>query len=166
MSNQPFVLERTLKAPCALVWAAFSQAEHLGKWMSPKGMTPGRNTMDFRNGGIYHYEIVAPNGMSHYGRWLFRNVIDHELIACHVSFSDEGAGIVRHPMAPDWPLEMLSQTHFTDAEEGTLIRLELAAVGSDPAQLKTFDDGKASMTQGWGGTFGVLEEYLAQVQNV
>ena len=30
MSNPPFVLERTLKAPRALVWAAFSTAEYDG----------------------------------------------------------------------------------------------------------------------------------------
>ena len=42
MNYEPFVLERTFKAPLPLVWAALSQAEHLSQWMSPKGMTPGR----------------------------------------------------------------------------------------------------------------------------
>lgn len=165
MSYEPFVLERTFNAPLALVWAAFSTAEHLGRWMSPKGLAPGRNFMDFRPGGIFHYEIVPPGQTGFWGRWIFRDIVDQELMVTHASFSDEGAGITRHPMAPDWPLEMLSKTRFSAVEGGTLIRLEISAVGSDPVQLKTFDEGKASMTQGWGGTMDILDAYLAEVQN-
>ena len=165
MNYEPFVLERTFQAPLALVWATFSQAEHLSKWMSPQGMTPGRNVMDFRPGDMFHYEIVAPDHSSHWGRWIFRDIANEESIIVHVSFSDEGAGIIRHPMAPDWPLEMLSQTRFTEVDGGTQIRLEISAVGSDPAQLKTFDAGRESMTQGWGGTFNQLDAHLAKVQN-
>ena len=166
MNYEPFVIERTFKAPRALVWAAMSQADRLNQWMSPAGMKAGRNLMEFREGGIYHYEIVPPEGPSHWGRWIFRQIVDQEMIVCHVSFSDEGCGIIRHPMAPDWPLEMLSKTRFSDAEAGTQLRLELAALGSDPAQLNTFEAGRPSMTAGWGGTFEKLEAYLAQVQNV
>ena len=165
MNFEPFVLDRTFKAPRALVWATFTQANHLAHWLSPAGMTPGRNFMDFRPGGVYHYEIVPPNHTSHWGRWIFRDVLDQEMIVCHVSFSDEGCGITRHPMAPDWPLELLSKTHFSDEDGGTRIRLELSAVGSDPVQLKTFEAGRPSMTQGWGGTFNNLDSYLEKVQN-
>lgn len=164
MNYEPFVIERTFKAPRSLVWAAMSQAEHLAVWMSPKGMSPGRNSVEFREGGIYHYEIVPPEGPSFWGRWIFRQIVDQELIVNHVSFSDEGCGIIHHPMAPDWPLETLSKTQFSDTEGGTLVRLEWSALGSDPVKLKTFDDGRPSMTQGWGGTMDQLEAHLAQVQ--
>jgi uncharacterized protein YndB with AHSA1/START domain len=166
MNNQPFVLERTFNAPRDLIWAAFSQAEHLGHWMSPKGMTPGRCTIEFREGGIYHYEIVPPQGESFWGRWIFREIVDQELIANHVSFSDEGCGITRHPMAPEWPLETYSRVSFSDIEGGTLIRLEWSALGSDVVALQKFEEGKPSMTQGWGGTMDCLDAHLAKVQNV
>ena len=166
MNYEPFVLERTFNAPRALVWAAFSQADHLSQWMSPAGMTPGRCTIDFREGGIYHYEIVTPDGLSFWGRWIFRDIVDQESMVVHVSFSDEGCGITRHPMAPDWPLETFSKTRFSDVEGGTLIRLEWSALGSDPVALKNFEDGKPSMTQGWSGTMDQLDACLAKVQNV
>jgi len=165
MNYEPFVLKRTFKAPRSLVWAAFSQAEHLSQWMSPQGMTPGRSEMDFRPGGIYHYELVPPGQTGFWGRWIFRDIQDHELIVTHASFSDEGGGITRHPMAQDWPLEMLAKTRFSDVKGGTEIQMEISAVGSDPAQLKAFDEGKSSMTQGWGGTLNQLESHLAEVQN-
>ncbi len=163
MNYEPFVLERTFKAPRALVWAAFTQADHLGQWMSPKGMKAGKNLMDFREGGVYHYELVPPEGPAFWGRWIFREIVDQEMIVNHVSFSDEGCGITRHPMAPEWPLETLSKTHFSDAEGGTFIHLEWSAIGSDPVALKTFDDGRPSMTQGWGGTMDHLDAYLANI---
>lgn len=166
MNYEPFVLERTFKAPRALVWAAFTQAEHLGQWMFPKGMSPGKNFLDFREGGIYHYQLMLPDGNPFWGRWIFREIIDQELIVNHVSFSDEGCGITRHPMAPEWPLETLSKTQFVDAGGNTQIRLEWSALGSDPVALKTFDDGRPGMTQGWGGTMDNLDEFLAKVQNV
>jgi len=166
MNYEPFVLERTFKAPLALVWAALSQAEHLGQWMSPKGMTPGRCICDFREGGIYHYEILPPEGPGFWGRWIFREIVDQELIVNHVSFSDEGCGITRHPMAHDWPIETLSRTQFSEVAGGTLVRLEWSALGSDPVALKIFDDARPSMTQGWGGTMDKLDEYLEEIQNV
>lgn len=166
MNYEPFVLERTFKAPLSLVWATFSQAEHLGHWMSPKGLSPGRNFMDFRPGGIFHYEIVPPGETGFWGRWIFRDIVDQELIITHASFSDEGGGITRHPMAPEWPLEMLCKTRFFEFEGGTKIEMKTSAVGSDPVQLKTFDEGKSSMTQGWGGTFEILDGYLSDMQSV
>jgi uncharacterized protein YndB with AHSA1/START domain len=164
MNYEPFVLKRTFKAPRTLVWVAFSQAEHLGHWMSPKGLSPGRNFMDFRPGGIFHYEIVPPGQTGFWGRWIFRDIVDQELIITHASFSDEGGGITRHPMAPEWPLEMLSKTRFFEVEGGTKIEMQTSAVGSDPIQLKSFDEGKSSMTQAWGGTFEILDAHLHQLQ--
>lgn len=165
MNQDPFVLERTFKAPRALVWAAMSQAKHLAGWFSPAGMTAGKNEMDFREGGVYHYELIPTDGPAFWGRWIFRQIIDQELIVNHVSFSDADCGITRHPMAPDWPLETMSRTQFSDVEGGTLICLEWSPIGSDAVANQAFADGKPSMTQGWGGTMDKLDVYLAEVQN-
>jgi uncharacterized protein YndB with AHSA1/START domain len=164
MTIQPFVLDRTFHAPRALVWTAFTQADHLAKWFSPKGMTPGKNRMDFREGGVYHYEIITPDGTSHWGRWIYREIVDQERMVYHVSFSDEGCGITRHPMAPNWPLETLSLSEFSDVEGCTRIHLEMSVLGSDPVALKAFDEARSSMTQGWSGTMDLLDDYLANVQ--
>jgi len=166
MKYEPFVLERTFKAPLALVWAAFTQADHLAQWFAPQGITPGRNTMDFRAGGFYHYELLKADGTAFWGRWIFREIVDQQMFVNHVSFSDEGCGIVQHPMAAEWPLETLSKTYFSEVNGSTMVRIEWSAIGSNPVALKTFDDGRPSMTQGWGGTIDKLDAYLEQVQNV
>lgn len=164
MNNEPFVLERTFKAPLALLWATFTQAEHLKNWMSSPGATAGRNSMDFREGGFYHYELIAPDGQAFWGRWLFTEIVDHKRMVSLVSFSDEGRGITRHFMAPEWPLETLSNIEFMPVENGTKIRLQWSPTGSDPVALNTFEAGKPGMTQGWGGTMDQLDTYLEKVQ--
>lgn len=164
MKYEPFVLERTFKAPLSLVWAALTQADHLAKWFAPQGITPGRNTMDFREGGFYHYELLSPDGVAHWGRWIFREIEDQKRFVNHVSFSDEGCGIVQHPMAPDWPLETLSKTSLSEVDGGTRVKIEWSAIGSNPVALKTFDDGRESMTQGWGGTMDKFDAYLQSIQ--
>lgn len=165
MNYEPFVLERTFMSPRNIVWAAFTQAEHLGRWFSPAGMKPGRNQMDFREGGIYHYELIPPLGDAFWGRWIFREIVNQELMVKHVSFSDEGGGITRHPMAPDWPLETLSKIRFASLNGGTQIRLESSAIGSDRIQLQTFEDARSSLLQGWTGTLDHLDIFLARVQH-
>jgi uncharacterized protein YndB with AHSA1/START domain len=46
---------------------------------------------------------------------------------------------------------------------GTVITLQTTALGANAEEQRTFDDGHASMTGGWGGTFEQLEAYLAKL---
>jgi uncharacterized protein YndB with AHSA1/START domain len=80
------------------------------------------------------------------------------------SFADAQGKTIRAPMADGWPLEMASVVTFephAGQGMGTVITVQTSALGATPAEQKTFDDGHASMTGGWGGTFDQLEAYLA-----
>jgi Activator of Hsp90 ATPase homolog 1-like protein len=55
--SPPFVLERRFSAPRELVYAALTEAEHLGQWMSPPGMEMTQCPVDARVGGIFHYAL-------------------------------------------------------------------------------------------------------------
>ena len=48
-------LERTFAAPRDKVWAAFTDCEHLKHWWGPNGWDLTHCTMDFREGGRWHY---------------------------------------------------------------------------------------------------------------
>ena len=159
---EPFVLEQVVPAPLTQVWRAFSSAEGLKKWMFPVGVAAGTSTMDFREGGMYHYELLPLGGVAFWGRWLFINIEEPYRIVTHVSFSDAGCGITRHPMAPDWPLECRCTYQFSESAEGTMIRLEYAPVGLDPTAFAAFEGGRASLNQGWGGTLNNLRRLLAE----
>jgi uncharacterized protein YndB with AHSA1/START domain len=162
-STEPFVITRTLGASRKLVWAAFTEAERLKHWFGPKGFTPDVSKIDLRAGGTYHYRLAGPGGATMWGKWVFREIVPQQRIVMLSGFSDESGGTTRHPMAPTWPLQMISTFTFEDAGAGkTKVTIEWAPYDASPEEIMTFEVGRPSMTQGWTGTFEQLEAYLAK----
>lgn len=157
-----FFLDRTLDAPLVKVWDAWTKAEQLQKWFGPKGCPISSHALDFRVGGIYHYCMDLPNGDKMWGKWVFKEIVPQQTLLFISSFSDETGGITRHPMAPGWPLEMISKITFTEENGKTTISMQGGAYNATEAERQAYADGRESMRKGWGGTFEQLEAYLAQ----
>ena len=163
-SKLPFVLTRTFDAPRALVWDAFTKAEHLKHWMGPPGSKLSHVEVDLKPGGVFHYGMAMPNGQTMWGKWTFKEIVPPEKLVVVVSFSDANKGVSRHPMAPNWPLETMSTTTFTEANGKTTIRLEWRAINASEEERDVFDSSHASMTGGWNGTMDALAAYLATLR--
>jgi uncharacterized protein YndB with AHSA1/START domain len=161
-----FVIARVFDAPRALVWAAFTDPERMKEWWGPKGFKVIASKMDLRPGGTYHYGMQAPDGSAMWGKFVFREVTPPERMVLINSFSDEAGGITRHPMAPTWPLELLSTFTFDEAPGGkTKVTIRWAAYNASDEERKTFDTSHDSMRMGWGGTMEQLAAYLAKAQS-
>jgi uncharacterized protein YndB with AHSA1/START domain len=173
-TSEPFVITRRLAAPRSLVFAAFTQGEHLRHWMGPKGFTMSHCAVDLRPGGTFHYCLVAieaPGAQraadaqdlpSMWGLWTFREIVPPERLVVVTQFSDAAGGLARSPFPGPWPLRTLSTTTFDDdGAGGTLVTLRWAALDATEEEERAFDAAHASMTQGWSGTFEQLEDYLA-----
>jgi uncharacterized protein YndB with AHSA1/START domain len=158
---QPFVITRVVDAPRDLVWRVFTEAEHLRRWFGPKGFTMPTCTLDLRPGGIFHYQLRAPDGTELWGKWLFKEIVPPERLVVIVSFSDAQLGTTRHPWAADWPLETLGTTVLTEQGDKTLVTVTWTPYRPTPAEAAAFEAGRDSMRQGWTGTFEQLEAYLA-----
>jgi uncharacterized protein YndB with AHSA1/START domain len=162
---EPFVLVRVFDAPRELVFKAFTEVERLQQWWGPKGFKVIASSMDFRSGGLYHYGLQAPDGTAMWGRFVYREIAAPERIDYVNSFSDEKGGLARHVFHEEWPLEILSTLVFEDVGSGrTKVTLSWVPINANAVERKTFDAGRQSMTQGWGGTFDKLDHYLAEVQ--
>ena len=158
-----FVISRVLNAPRDLVWKCFTDPEHMKVWWGPKGFTGVSSKMDFRPGGRYHYGLKSPDGMTMWGRMIYREIVPPEKIVFINSFSDEQGGISRHPMAPTWPIEMLSIFTFEEQPGGkTKFTVRWSPHNATAEEQKTFDEGHGSMNQGWSGTLDRLDAYLAK----
>jgi uncharacterized protein YndB with AHSA1/START domain len=159
---EPFVISRAFKASRERLWQAFSELEQMKQWFGPKGFTTRTAKLDFREGGSYHYCLVAPDGTEMWGKFTYREIVPPSRIVFVSGFSDERGGLTRHPMAPSWPQQMLTTVTFT--EEGDKTRFTVEWVPLDPTadELRTFEEGRGSMQQGWTGTFERLEAYLAK----
>jgi uncharacterized protein YndB with AHSA1/START domain len=160
-AHPPFVITRTVDAPRELVWKMFTEREHLMRWFGPKDFTMPACTLDLRPGGIFHYSMRSADGFEMWAKWTFREIVKPEKLVFVVSFSDAAGGMTRYAMNPNWPLETLSTTTFTEHEGKTTITIQWAAYNASAEEQQTFDDGHESMNMGWSGTFDRLEAYLA-----
>ncbi len=59
------VLERVVDVPPHLVWAAWTQPEHLMKWFCPAPWTVSECQIDLRPGGIFRTVMRSPEGEEH-----------------------------------------------------------------------------------------------------
>ncbi len=158
-----FVIHRTFDAPRELVWKAWTTEKQLLQWFSPKGMPMTQCKLDFRPGGTLHYAMQLPNdGGLMWGKWEFIEISKPEKLVFMTMFSDENAGLGRHPLAPDWPQKMHSTVTFTEKNGKTTVTVEWFAHHPTDIERKTFIEGASSMNQGWTGTFDQLEKFLAQ----
>jgi uncharacterized protein YndB with AHSA1/START domain len=55
-------LERTIAAPRALVWSAWTDPAALARWWGPKGFVAPRCEFDARAGGLIHIDMLGPDG--------------------------------------------------------------------------------------------------------
>jgi uncharacterized protein YndB with AHSA1/START domain len=160
-----FVISRTFDAPRDLVWKAFTDPQHMKQWWGPKGFTVFASKMDLRVGGVYHYGMTSPDGQAVWGKFVYREIVPQDRLVFITSFSDENGGITRHPMSPSWPRESLSTFTFENAGTGkTKFTVRWSPYTATEEERRTFEAGRDSMNQGWGGTLDRLAAYLAKAQ--
>jgi len=160
-----FVISRVFDAPRDLVWKCFTEPEHIRHWWGPKGVAVTVAKIDLRPGGMCHYCMKGSDGTPMWGRMMYREIVPQDKIVFINSFSNEQGGLTRHPMAPTWPIEMMSIFTFEDQPGGkTKFTVRWSPHNATAEEQHTFDTGHASMNQGWSGSLEKLDVYLARVR--
>lgn len=162
-AQRQFVLTRVFEAPRQKVWEAFTQARHLAQWWGPRGFDIEVARVELRPGGVFHYSMKAPNGQVMWGKFVYREVKDPELLSFVNCFSDEQGNVIRNPWMPNWPLEVLTTIEFTENAGKTTITLSGGPINATDDERKAYTDNTESMTKGFGGTFDQLAEYLKKL---
>jgi uncharacterized protein YndB with AHSA1/START domain len=158
---EQFQITRVFDAPRDLVWQVFTQPEHLMHWWGPKGFTMVTCKVDLRPGGVFHYCMRAPNGQDGWGKWIYREIAAPERLVTVVSFTDAEGNLLRHPMSPTWPLEMLHTMILTERDGKTTLTAYAVPTNATEEERKTFRAAYGSREQGFTGTLDQLEAYLA-----
>jgi uncharacterized protein YndB with AHSA1/START domain len=164
-TSKDFVISRVFDAPRDLVWACFSERDRLQQWWGPKGVEIVKAEQDFRVGGMLLYGMKNAAGDIMWGRKIYCEITPPERIVFINSFSDENGGLTRHPLAPQWPLQLL--TVFTLEEQpGGKTKFTVRWTPMEPTaeEQAAFDAGHDSMTMGWSGGLDQLETYLAKAK--
>jgi uncharacterized protein YndB with AHSA1/START domain len=166
MQTKPFIISREFAAPRDLVWQVWTEREHFPRWFGPKGVATTLVQFDLRPGGMCHYYLTAPDGKKWWGKAAYREITPPTKLVWINSFSDEHAGITRHPFTKDpWPLQMLTVVTFAENAGKTTVTVTWLPIDANDDERCVFDNSHASMNGGWGGTMEQLTAYLAQVQS-
>lgn len=109
--------------------------------------------------------MVAPDGTEIFGKYTFTEIDPKDKIVYINAFSDAEANLARHPMAPSWPLELLTTVTFTPNGEKTVLNLTWEPINAPQSDLDTFGASLDGCAQGWGGTFDNLDRYLEDLES-
>jgi uncharacterized protein YndB with AHSA1/START domain len=103
----------------------------------------------------------TPDGKEMWGKFVYREITPPERLVLVSAFSDEKGGLTRHPLAPSWPIEMLSTFSFAEAGGKTTFTVTWSPLNPTLQERATFEASHDSMKQGWTGTLEQLGAYLA-----
>ena len=89
-------LSRVIDAPRELVFEAWSDPKHLTQWFGPKGFRIATKEIDVRTGGVWRFDMIAPDGTVYPNRMQFRRIEPPHLIEMdHGSDKDDDPDMFR-----------------------------------------------------------------------
>ena len=117
--NNTIHVKREFNASLSLVWKAWTTAELLDQWWGPQPWRAETKTMDFREGGFWHYAMVGSEGEKHWAKATYISIVEEKYFSGKDGFCDENG-----TMNPAFP-QNLWENQFTANEEQTLVNVVL-----------------------------------------
>jgi uncharacterized protein YndB with AHSA1/START domain len=147
------VLERVIDVPREIVWAAWTQPEHLKKWFTPAPWTTVDCEIDLRPGGIFRTKMRGPEGQEHGGAGCYLEVIPNEKL---VWTSALGPGYRPNIRASDTGTceELYFTAVITLEAQGTKTKYNVVALHGDEASSKKHEE--MGFYHGWGAALDQL----------
>jgi uncharacterized protein YndB with AHSA1/START domain len=150
MQKNTLTIHREFAAKRQLVWDCYTKAELLNQWFAPKPLTTKTKSMDFRDGGHWHYAMITPDGQEYWGRLDYQTISPIDSYTALDAFSDETG-----ELNPDLPRAHWSVA-FTDKGNHSLVSTIVAYESAEDLQ-KVIDMG---MEAGMTSTLERLDELL------
>ncbi len=117
-SNSVYVM-KIYHADVSKVWNYFTQSELLDEWWAPKPWKCETKSQEFKEGGVWLYSMVGPEGERHYAKVKYGEIIEHRSFDGTDTFCDENGNA--NPYFPEakWLFG------FTGVEEGTKVTVNI-----------------------------------------
>lgn len=151
--HKTIVIKREFAAPLELVWEAWTTSEILEQWIAPKPWRAQTRTMDFREGGFWHYAMISPNNEKHWSRYDYQKIEHQKSITELRAFSDESGSV-----NPDFP-RTHSQNVFTETNSKTLVTVTAEYGSLEVLEFMV----KNGFKEGMASSLGNLDEVLNQL---
>jgi uncharacterized protein YndB with AHSA1/START domain len=108
-------IKREFAADRATVWDFYTKSEMLDQWWMPLPWKSKTKSMDFREGGKWHYAAVGPNGEEHWSITRYVKIEPQQLFVAKDAFGDAEGNI-----NPDMPQSTWTM-NFSDKGNNTLV---------------------------------------------
>lgn len=146
-SDRELVATRVFDAPPALVFAAWTNPEHMPHWMlGPAGWTMPVCEIDLRPGGAWHFAWRGPDGTGMEMRGVYREIAPPDRLVSTESWGG------------DWP-ETLNTLALTE-EDG---KTKTACTVLYPSKKARDAAVGTGMKEGWSASYDRLDEYLRTI---
>ena len=149
--NNTLTINREFAAKRQLVWDCYTKSELLDQWFAPKPLTTKTKSMDFREGGHWHYAMIEPDGKEYWGYTEYVSIKPIDNYTALDAFCDESGEINTDLPRAKWNVS------FEDRGEHALVN---TVVTFDSLQdLETVI--QMGMEEGMTLTLEKLDELLA-----
>lgn len=108
-------IKREFAGNRALVWDCYTKSEILDQWWMPHPWKSRTKSMDFREGGRWHYAAVGPNGEEHWSITTYVKIIPKKMFLANDAFGDANGNINAEMPQSKWTM------NFSDMGKNTLV---------------------------------------------
>ncbi|MFA6278330.1 MAG: SRPBCC domain-containing protein [Pedobacter sp.] len=126
--NNTINIKREFAADRPTVWDYYTKSELLDQWWMPSPWKSRTKSMDFREGGKWHYAAVGPNGEEHWSITSYVKIEPKSMFLAHDAFGDADGNINIQMPQSKWTM------NFSDMDKNTLVHGIMQF--SDLAQLE------------------------------
>lgn len=149
-AKNTLTIRREFNANRQLVWDCYTKKELLDQWFAPKPLTTKTKSMDFKNGGHWHYAMIEPNGTEYWGWTEYFNINPIDFYETLDAFCNEAGEINSNLPRAKWMVA------FSDKEENSVV--ETVVTYASLADLETVIN--MGMQAGMMSTLEKLDELL------
>jgi uncharacterized protein YndB with AHSA1/START domain len=148
-------VRREFLAGRQLVWDCYTKKELLERWFAPAPLSTKTKSMDFREGGHWHYAMVEPNGTEYWGYTEYLRIKPIDYYTALDAFSNAAGEINTDLPRANWLVT------FTDKGENALV--ETVVTYKSLADLETVV--QMGVEQGMRSTLSKLDELLVTLKS-
>ena len=146
--ERTITLTRVFDAPRELVWRAWTDPKHLGRWFGPRGFTSSVPELDVRVGGALRIVMHGPDGNDYPMKGVFSSVKPPErLVFSNIAVDKDG----NHLLEGETTVVLEAQA------EKTKLTLHSYAKGLVPFAPAMLD----GMEAGWSQSLDKMAELVA-----
>jgi len=146
-SDREVVLKRRVGAPPELVWKAWTEVEHVGRWWGPDGFTTTTREMNVQPGGLWIFTMHGPDGTDYPNKITYLEVEAPSRL------------VYKHGGEKEFePVNFEVETTFKPESESTLITMRMRFPSASALEHVIENYGAL---EGGRQTLARLDDYLA-----